>query len=465
MLASLISHSTCDEDGSTPLHLAAAHGALASIEALAGMGADLDMRDGQGCSPIAVASYCNHLEAVKLLLHRGADPKAKDNHSRSPIQYAAASRWEAASIVSVLIDGGADVNASDDGTATPIQILIEQKIPRACAQASPAKQFGEGSSDSDAAAHVRSCDKAIAALMENGADLQLALCRCIEELTGEEMCTDSRASVIKQVISNLVTLGGKPDLLPHLVRVTGGNANFESFVEHICFLGGDSQRDFDGMANTAYIEVAEAVVTERTSVMRGKEMLRCVRQYSGEGKGDCNVHSARYGGNTSLHHILQGSSAATLPEIGCVELAHGLITIAQSETNAPDARGIMPLQLAVIYGNHAMARLLLEFNAKPDASTGTRPPVEIAMEQDDIVMAALLAKYGARLPLEETYHVKVSTGMRQVLKEEERKRRGLKPTIMDAGETPLTRLIAAVKQDPGSPLKNDIRPPHMHLRQ
>jgi len=477
MLASLVSHSTCDTSGSTPLHIAAQSGCVPAIQALCGMGADLDIRDAKGCSPLATACYCNHPKAAELLLNRGADPNAQDNHMRAPIQFAAASRWEASRVIKLLLDKGADPNASAGGTATALQILIEQKIPAACSEAAGAKRFGEGSSASfrsisDPAAHAEACDAAISDLLKRGADPTWALRRCLEELSGSVPASEARVGVLKQLIGALGDLSASLDMLPHLVRTTAGNTNFETFASHLCILGANVQRDHDGSSHTAYIEVAEAVCAERISVMRGKEMLRNLRQHAGVGKGDGGIHSAQFGGRTSLHHVLytqaeesRGFSHTLSQGSGCVELAHGLITLSQSDTNACDANGTTPLQLAVQHGSLDMAQLLLEFNAKPDEPGKLGwTPLARAIDDGNVEMVACLVKYGACMPLEEALPDTTSKAIRKVLKEESHRRKGSKTPLNDTGKTPLTDLIAAVRGDPGSPLKHTVRPPHMHIR-
>ena len=52
MLASLISHTMTDDSDTTPLHCAARHGYANAVGALAGMGADLEVRDSPGTNTL-----------------------------------------------------------------------------------------------------------------------------------------------------------------------------------------------------------------------------------------------------------------------------------------------------------------------------------------------------------------------------------------------------------------------------
>ena len=60
------------KDGSTPLHVAAEHGAATCLALLLKGGAKVDAQDGQGRSPVAVAAAKGHTTCVLQLLGRGA---------------------------------------------------------------------------------------------------------------------------------------------------------------------------------------------------------------------------------------------------------------------------------------------------------------------------------------------------------------------------------------------------------
>ena len=137
------------QDGSTPLHLAAAAGHLESVRLLLEK-SDVDAEDGNGNTPAWVAFAAGQSDLARFLLEEGgadldaacedgktylhqaaqrksaddvawllahkASVKAKDRFSDSPLHAAAAAgAWR---IGRVLIDSGADVNAR--GKARPI---------------------------------------------------------------------------------------------------------------------------------------------------------------------------------------------------------------------------------------------------------------------------------------------------------------------------------------------------------
>lgn len=66
--------------GNTPLHMAAARGAVEICQLLINCGADIDRRKEIDASetPLMEAAYCGQLGTTKLLLEAGADPRLRD---------------------------------------------------------------------------------------------------------------------------------------------------------------------------------------------------------------------------------------------------------------------------------------------------------------------------------------------------------------------------------------------------
>ena len=75
-----------DEDGSTPLHRAAAYNTdPAIISLLLKAGADLKTRDEWGQTPLHEAAQSNgNPDVITALLEAGADPRAQDESGRTP---------------------------------------------------------------------------------------------------------------------------------------------------------------------------------------------------------------------------------------------------------------------------------------------------------------------------------------------------------------------------------------------
>jgi ankyrin repeat protein len=78
------------DSGSTPLHVAAIDGDLASAALLTAAGAELDTRDSQGNTPLFQAAKSHRFEMAKYLLQQGADPRIRNSNSASAYDLARA---------------------------------------------------------------------------------------------------------------------------------------------------------------------------------------------------------------------------------------------------------------------------------------------------------------------------------------------------------------------------------------
>nr|6C9K_A Chain A, DARP14 - Subunit A with DARPin [synthetic construct]6C9K_B Chain B, DARP14 - Subunit A with DARPin [synthetic construct]6C9K_C Chain C, DARP14 - Subunit A with DARPin [synthetic construct]6C9K_D Chain D, DARP14 - Subunit A with DARPin [synthetic construct]6C9K_I Chain I, DARP14 - Subunit A with DARPin [synthetic construct]6C9K_J Chain J, DARP14 - Subunit A with DARPin [synthetic construct]6C9K_K Chain K, DARP14 - Subunit A with DARPin [synthetic construct]6C9K_L Chain L, DARP14 - len=112
-----------DDQGSTPLHLAAWIGHPEIVEVLLKHGADVNARDTDGWTPLHLAADNGHLEIVEVLLKYGADVNAQDAYGLTPL-HLAADRGHL-EIVEVLLKHGADVNAQDKFGKTAFDISID----------------------------------------------------------------------------------------------------------------------------------------------------------------------------------------------------------------------------------------------------------------------------------------------------------------------------------------------------
>jgi len=77
-----------DEQGKTPLSLAASRGFLSFIPILRDAGADVNTKDNAGMTPLHWAAYLGHIEVVHFLLSFGADINAKTNGGSTPLHIA-----------------------------------------------------------------------------------------------------------------------------------------------------------------------------------------------------------------------------------------------------------------------------------------------------------------------------------------------------------------------------------------
>lgn len=118
-----------NEEGQTPLHIAAFEGHLGAVQALIDAGADVDARDTMQWTPIFKAAY-NHEQdtgfapVVKALIDAGADVNARIGFGLTPLMLAAGGGEGA--VCEVLLNAGADATASNEGGRTALQMAKER---------------------------------------------------------------------------------------------------------------------------------------------------------------------------------------------------------------------------------------------------------------------------------------------------------------------------------------------------
>jgi uncharacterized protein len=135
-----------DEDGFTPLALAAANGYEDMVKLLLTTKADANSRDNTGSTPLHQAAMIGsqHSDIVELLLTHGADVNAPDRHGLTPLHYAAL--VDNIKAVKILLTHAAKANARDSKVGDTPLILAA----------------GKGYKD------------VVELLLENGADVNLA---------------------------------------------------------------------------------------------------------------------------------------------------------------------------------------------------------------------------------------------------------------------------------------------------
>jgi ankyrin repeat protein len=77
-----------DNNGYTPLHLAAARGDDFMVDILVKSGANVNARTAAGDTPVYVATFWEHPHTVMKLLTHGADRNIQNNEGRTPLTMA-----------------------------------------------------------------------------------------------------------------------------------------------------------------------------------------------------------------------------------------------------------------------------------------------------------------------------------------------------------------------------------------
>jgi ankyrin repeat protein len=104
----------------TPLHLAAASNAVGTAQQLLDAGAPFDALDAAGASPLHLAASADAVAAVSLLLRRGADVLLRDEAGSPPLHRAAAAN--AAGAVAALLAEGCPPRLVDDAGVSALEV-------------------------------------------------------------------------------------------------------------------------------------------------------------------------------------------------------------------------------------------------------------------------------------------------------------------------------------------------------
>ncbi|CAA0836627.1 Ankyrin repeat domain-containing protein EMB506-chloroplastic [Striga hermonthica] len=88
LLGTGVSANSTDNNGLTPLHVAAIKGNGEAINTLVRSGANMDPTDAEGHTPLHLAVQGGLTDTVRILLERGADANARTNRGATPVRIA-----------------------------------------------------------------------------------------------------------------------------------------------------------------------------------------------------------------------------------------------------------------------------------------------------------------------------------------------------------------------------------------
>ncbi|MGH9675514.1 MAG: ankyrin repeat domain-containing protein, partial [Candidatus Acidiferrum sp.] len=107
-----------DNDGLTPLHLAAVFGNKDVVELLLASKADVNAKANNGDTPLHFAAASGHKEVAELLLASKAEVNATDEDGDTPLHYAAFKGHK--DVAELLLASKAEVNAKANNGNTPL---------------------------------------------------------------------------------------------------------------------------------------------------------------------------------------------------------------------------------------------------------------------------------------------------------------------------------------------------------
>ncbi|XP_057566675.1 ankyrin repeat domain-containing protein 27 isoform X2 [Hippopotamus amphibius kiboko] len=114
-----------NQDGSSPLHVAALHGRADLVLLLVKHGASVGARDANQAVPLHLACQKGHFQVVKCLLDSHAKPNKKDISGNTALIYACSRGHH--EVVALLLQHGASINASNNKGNTALHEAVMEK--------------------------------------------------------------------------------------------------------------------------------------------------------------------------------------------------------------------------------------------------------------------------------------------------------------------------------------------------
>ncbi len=118
-----------NEQGQTPLHIAARNGSKNVAEVLIERGGEVDAKDNEGRTPLHLASENGHAPVIDLLITHKAQVNSRDKIGRTPLHHTALGvRGSNAALA--LISKKAGVDAQDKKGWTPLYLACLNNLPK-----------------------------------------------------------------------------------------------------------------------------------------------------------------------------------------------------------------------------------------------------------------------------------------------------------------------------------------------
>uniref|UniRef100_M3Y8V6 Ankyrin repeat domain 27 n=3 Tax=Mustela putorius furo TaxID=9669 RepID=M3Y8V6_MUSPF len=114
-----------NQDGSSPLHVAALHGRAELVPLLLKHGASVGARNANQAVPLHLACQKGHFQVVRYLLDCNAKPNKKDISGNTPLIYACSNGYH--EVAALLLQHGASINVSNNKGNTALHEAVIEK--------------------------------------------------------------------------------------------------------------------------------------------------------------------------------------------------------------------------------------------------------------------------------------------------------------------------------------------------
>lgn len=360
-----------DENGLTPLHIAAKFGRVEIIRRLVTKGADPNARGRNSATPLHLAAESGQEEAARLLVELGADVNARDESGRTPLHYAAmAGHFKVAAL---LLERGADANAREWVRGdTPLHAAVAAghvDVARLLLErgADPNARNADGFTPLHYAVSTGGME-AIRLLASWGAGVYV---RDARGRTPLHLAVElNRAGVVTLLLEK----GANPNAADENGRTPLHYASEKGHLKAAKILLENGANPFikdkynktpaEVARERGYRELAELVAERAQPAVRADE--------SGKGL----IEAVRSGDAEKVKELLER----------------------RADPNVRDCYGMSPLHWAALVGHADIARLLVMSGADVNAANiGGFTPLHVAVEAGCFDVAALLIESGARV--------------------------------------------------------------------
>ena len=348
-----------DNDGDTPLLLAAREGHNNIVKILINENADLDIKNNNGDTALALASYRNHQEIAKLLLETQANPNIQAKDGSTALSFALKNNNK--ELITLLIKSGA--------YKLPILDKMNEMWDSICAQGNEATELVEILIKNGADINFRSSNgntplitaanyghlEIVETLINNGAKLN---CQNVVGITALYISTMNKFINIAKVLLE-----------------AGANANIQDSQDKATPLGRiilDRMNKYDITATTLFIKEKNDI-----NVKIVKLLLK---------------HKA----DPNILNINDSSALLIASRIGDLEMVELLLN-AKARMDIQENTGLTAL-MGAVHANHLeVCKILLEYGADVNYTSATNESTALsaAIENNNLEIVKLLILEGA----------------------------------------------------------------------